>query len=149
MFWITCDKNNPLVEMFLYNQSRKSNYPFIIVKNFTESVKYNGKIGTIVKKDNKIIWNDHSFWIKAPNNLEFVQGKFKSIWSLRNINVDVPINIYLNNNDNNNIVNNNNNTFIDGKIFGFNNEEQLVNVLIGNKYYFNINPGILKIKLPI
>ena len=41
MLWITYDTNNPLIETVLYNKTRKSNYPFIIINNFKDTIKYN------------------------------------------------------------------------------------------------------------
>ena len=142
MFWITYNIDNPLIETVLYNQSRKSKYPFIIINNFKDIIKYNKKTGIIIRNSKKIIWDDNTCWIQAPGNIEFVDGKFKNIWSLLNIEIYAPIYIYLK--DSSTFLD----KYIEGTICGFGYEDRCVTIKIGNKYYYNIKPGVLKIKLP-
>ena len=45
-------------------------------------------------KQTKIIWDNGNEWILAPKNIEYVEGKFKDITSLCNIDVYVPMKYY-------------------------------------------------------
>ena len=78
-----------------------------------------------MKKERKIIWEDSTEWIMAPKNIEFVEGNFKSIHSLCNIDVLVPIELYLKN------LKNTNNKYVKGTICGFGLKKNTFNVLIG------------------
>ena len=140
MFWITNNENEPLVETVYFLEKRKSKkYPMILINENTNNIKYNNKCGIMLKKEKIIIWDDASEWILAPKKIELVEGKFKNISSLFNIEVCVPMSIYNKNYKNM--------KFIPGKICGIC-ENNTFTLLIGNYYYYNIKPGVLKIKLP-
>lgn len=142
MFWITGIENSPLIETIYFLKEKKGRYPHILINKVNNNIKYNNKTGIILKKKRKIVWEDSSEWILAPKNIELVEGKFKSIRSLSNIDVNVPMKLYLKN------PNDFKNKYVNGRICGFGLKENTLNILIGEGYYWNIEPGVLIIKLP-
>lgn len=146
MFWITNDKTNPLVETVIFLEKKRGKYPHIVINKITNNVKYNGICGIILKKDKKnkktkIIWDNGNEWVLAPKNIEYIEGTFKDIRSLTNINVDVPMKYYTKN------YKKYKEKYVKGKIVGIC-INQTFNVLIGQCYYNYIEPGDLIIKLP-
>jgi len=139
MFWITNIKETPLVEIILENHKKKTNYPCIHTKDFSNNLKFNNKIGVFNLKENQIIWDDSTIWIKAPKNIEYVQGKFKNIYSLVNLDIQAPTKLFFKNNYHSNYVN--------GRVTGIGNKKNHLAIQIGEKYYSNIHPGVLKIRL--
>lgn len=139
MFWITGNDNCPLIETVYFLKEKKGNYPHILINKINNNIKYNNKTGIILKKERKILWENSTEWILAPKNIELVEGKFKSISSLCNIDVYVPMKFYLKNVHD---------KYVKGRICGFNLNENTLNILIGEYYYSNIKPGDLIIKLP-
>lgn len=141
MFWVTNDKSNPLIETVYFLEEKKGKYPHILINKITNNVKYNDKCGIILKKDKKIVWDDGCEWILAPKNIEYVEGKFKDIKSLINVNVDVPMKYYTKNYKKHKV------KYVKGRIVGTC-VNQTFNVLIGEYYYSYIIPGDLKIIMP-
>lgn len=141
MFWITNDVNNPLIETVYFLNEKKGKYPHILINKITNNVKYNGKCGIILKKDKKIIWDDGFEWFLAPKNIEYVEGYFKDITSLCNIDVYVPMKYYTENYEMCK------DKYVKGTIAGTC-EKNTFNILIGECYYGYIEPGELIIRMP-
>lgn len=143
MFWITNDKNNPLIETVYFLEEKKGKYPHILINKITNNVKYNDMCGIILKKEKKILWEDGKEWILAPKNIEYVEGYFKDIMSFCNMDVDVPMRYYKYSEN----YKTHEEKYIKGKIVGLC-ENKTFNVLIGKCYYGYIIPGDLIIRMP-